>query len=154
MLRDAAVSGSAFSARAVPSLAHLVASTAGVPDGTIDTRIGAGSDYAVFLNYVGVPVVDMRFQGPYPVYHSAFDTHDWVTRVDPGFARHAELTRIWATLALRLANADLLPFDTPRYASTIGDFLAELKMRSGATLTVASAALARFDAAARDAEPE
>jgi N-acetylated-alpha-linked acidic dipeptidase len=147
---DAAVSGSDFSARAVPSLAHLVASTAGVPDGTIDTRIGAGSDYAVFLNYVGVAVVDMRFQGPYPVYHSAFDTHDWVTRVDPGFARHAELTRIWATLALRLANADLLPFDTPRYARTIGDFLAELKRRSGGTLAVASAALARFEAAASE----
>src|SRR5258705_389863 len=104
---DAAVSGATFSARAVPSLAHLVASTAAVADSSFDTRIGAGSDYTVFLNFVGVPIVDMGFEGPYSVYHSTFDTHDWVARVDPGFRRHAQLTRIWAALATLLAHADL-----------------------------------------------
>lgn len=145
---DAAVSGPAFSARAVPSLAHLVASTAGVADSAIDTRIGAGSDYTVFLNYLGVPVVDMRFQGPYPVYHSAYDTHDWVAQIDPGFRRHAELTRIWAALALRLANADLVPLDHVRYARRLADFLGEIERRWGARLELASTAVERFDAAA------
>src|SRR3989441_6990088 len=93
---DAAVSGPAFSARAIPSLARLVSTTAGVAESAIDTRIGAGSDYTVFLDFIGVPIVDMRFQGPYGVYHSAYDTHDWVARfADPGFLRHAALTRIW-----------------------------------------------------------
>jgi len=145
---DAAVSGSTFFARAVPSLAHLVASTAGVDDSAIETRIGAGSDYTAFLNFAGVPIVDMRFQGPYPVYHSAYDTHGWVTRIDPGFARHAQLTRIWATAATRLANADVLPLDHVRYAHRIAGFLAEVERRWGAPLRVASGALARFDAAA------
>ena len=145
---DAAVSGSTFFARAVPSLAHLVASTAGVADSVIDTRLGAGSDYMVFLNHLGVPIVDMRFQGTYPVYHSAYDTHDWVASVDPGFRRHAELTRIWAALTLRLANADLVPLDPLRYARRIGDFLGEIERRWGAGLELASQALARFDAAA------
>ena len=132
----------------MPSLAHLVASTAGVAEASIDTRIGAGSDYAVFLNFVGIPIVDMRFEGPYAVYHSTFDTHAWVSRVDPGFRRHAQLTRIWALLATRLANADLLPLDHVRYARRIGDFLADVERRWGTPLEVASSALARFDAAA------
>jgi N-acetylated-alpha-linked acidic dipeptidase len=145
---DAAVSGSAFSARAVPSLAHLVASTAGVADSAIDTRIGAGSDYTVFLNFLGVPIVDMRFQGPSPVYHSAYDTHEWVADADPGFTRHAELTRIWAALATRLANADLIPLDQVRYAQRIGEFLDEVQRRWGAPLDLAFQALGRLESAA------
>jgi N-acetylated-alpha-linked acidic dipeptidase len=147
---DAAVSGPDFVARAVPSLAHVVAESAGVPDSAIDTRIGAGSDYTVFLNFVGIPVVDMRFQGPYGVYHSAYDTHEWVSRfADPGFVRHAMLTRIWAVLALRLANADLLPLDAVRYASRVGDFLDEVTRRGGVRLDRVSAALKRFHDVAR-----
>jgi N-acetylated-alpha-linked acidic dipeptidase len=146
---DAAVSGSTFFARAVPSLARVVAATAGVNDSTIETRIGAGSDYTAFLDFVGVPIVDMRFQGPYGVYHSAYDTHDWVARfADPGFLRHAELARIWATLAARLANADLLPIDPVRYARRIGDFVGEIERRRGDELTGLKAALARLSAAA------
>jgi N-acetylated-alpha-linked acidic dipeptidase len=147
---DAAVSGPDFSARAVPSLAHVVAESAGVPESAIDTRIGAGSDYTVFLNFVGIPVVDLRFQGPYGVYHSTYDTHDWVSRfADPGFLHHAALTRIWAVLALRLANADLLPLDAVRYASRIGDFLDEVTARGDVRLDRVSAALKRFQAAAQ-----
>ena len=146
---DAAVSGPDFFARAVPSLAHVVAESAGVPDSAIDTRVGAGSDYAVFLNYIGVPIVDMRFQGPYGVYHSAYDTHEWVSRfADPGFRKHAALTRIWAVLALRLANADLLPLNAARYATRIGDFLNQAGA-GGVPLERASAALRSFEAAAR-----
>ena len=145
---DAAVSGATFSARAVPSLAHLVASAAGVTDSAIDTRLGAGSDYAVFLNFLGVPIVDLRFQGPYPVYHSAYDTHEWVSRIDPDFRRHADLTRIWSTIATRLANADAVPLDATGYAHRIRDFLGEIERRSHAPLTAAFDALARFDAAA------
>ena len=147
---DAAVSGPNFFARAVPSLTHLVASTAGVDDSMIDTRIGTGSDYAVFLNFIGIPIVDMRFQGPYGVYHSAYDTHDWVSRFgDPGFLRHAAMTRIWASLTLRLANADLLPMDEMSYAARVGDFLEELERGGHVRLRVASAALGRFEAASR-----
>jgi N-acetylated-alpha-linked acidic dipeptidase len=146
---DAAVSGPDFFARAVPSLARVVAESAGVPESAIDTRIGAGSDYTVFLNFVGIPVVDMRFQGPYGVYHSAYDTHEWVSRfADPGFRRHATLTRIWAVLALRLANADLLPLDAVRYAAQVGDFLDEVTGRGSVRLDRVSAALKRFHAVA------
>jgi N-acetylated-alpha-linked acidic dipeptidase len=147
---DAAVSGPDFFARAVPSLAGVVAEAASVPLSAVDTRVGAGSDYTVFLNFVGIPVVDMRFQGPYGVYHSAYDTHEWVSRfADPDFLRHAALTRIWTVLALRLANADLLPLDAVRYAAAIRESLNDAASRAGITLERASAALKSFETAAR-----
>jgi N-acetylated-alpha-linked acidic dipeptidase len=54
------------------------------------------------------------------VYHSAYDTFEWMSRFgDPGFRRHATAARIGATLALRLANADVLPYDYAEFARTI-----------------------------------
>ena len=48
--------------------------------------LGSGSDYTVFFNHIGVPSVDAIFDGPYGVYHSIYDTHEWVRRFgDPGF---------------------------------------------------------------------
>ncbi len=33
--------------------------------------LGSGSDYTVFLNHLGVPSMDLTFDGPYGVYHTA-----------------------------------------------------------------------------------
>ncbi len=91
------------------------------------TRIGSGSDHTVFINHLGVPVVDMSFNGPYGVYHSAYDSHHWVATVgDPGFKYARLMTELWGTMALRLANADLLPFDVPSYANAIDTFIGHL----------------------------
>lgn len=91
------------------------------------TRIGSGSDHTVFINHLGVPVVDMSFNGPYGVYHSAYDSHAWVARIgDPGFRYTRLMTQLWGTMALRLANATLLPFDVGTYATALGGFVARL----------------------------
>jgi N-acetylated-alpha-linked acidic dipeptidase len=77
-----------------------------------DTRIGSGSDHTVFLNFVGMPVLGLQFDGPYGVYHSAYDDFFWMNHFgDPGYRYHTLMTQLWGVLALRLANADLLPFD-------------------------------------------
>ena len=91
------------------------------------TRIGSGSDHTVFINHVGLPVVDMSFNGPYGVYHSAYDSHRWVATIgDPGFRYAHLMTQLWGTLALRLANADLLPFDVAAYAEAVTRFVGAL----------------------------
>src|SRR5262249_39497031 len=78
----------------------------------VETRIGSGSDHTVFLNHLGRPVINLGFTGDYGVYHSMYDDHYWMEHIgDPTFEYHAALTRIWGLLALRLANADALPFD-------------------------------------------
>src|SRR5262245_32795231 len=78
----------------------------------VEKTIGSGSDHTVFINYLARPTVEMTFRGPYGVYHSQFDDHFWMTRFgDPGFRYHALMAELWGSLALRLANADILPVD-------------------------------------------
>ncbi|HLQ12525.1 MAG TPA: transferrin receptor-like dimerization domain-containing protein [Steroidobacteraceae bacterium] len=94
-------------------------------------RIGSGSDHTVFLNHLGRPVINLGFVGDYGVYHSSYDDHYWMTQVgDPGFDYHVALTRIWGLTALRLANADLLPFDFEANAAALETFLLELEHNS------------------------
>jgi N-acetylated-alpha-linked acidic dipeptidase len=92
-----------------------------------DTRIGSGSDHTVFLNFVGMPVLGLQFDGPYGVYHSAYDDFFWMNHFgDPGYRYHTLMTQLWGVLALRLANADLLPFDCASYAANIRQFVSDL----------------------------
>jgi len=92
-----------------------------------DTRIGSGSDHTVFLNFVGMPVLGLGFEGPYGVYHSAYDDFFWMNHFgDPGYRYHTLMSQLWGVLALRLANADLLPFDFASYASNIRGFVNDL----------------------------
>jgi N-acetylated-alpha-linked acidic dipeptidase len=101
---------------------------ASVSDYTLaDTRIGSGSDHTVFLNFVGMPVIGLSFDGPYGVYHSVYDDFYWMNHFgDPGYRYHTAMSQLWGVLALRLANADLLPFAFGNYANNIRDFVHDL----------------------------
>ena len=93
----------------------------------VETRIGSGSDYAALLDHAGVPVVDVSFGGPYGVYHSAYDDFYWMEHFgDPGFHYHAVLAQLLGIVALRLSNADFLPYDFASYGAHIRDYLATL----------------------------
>ena len=104
--------------RRVPATAERGALPNAQGQGLVNNRLGSGSDYTVFLNFLGIPIIDISFDGPYGVYHSIYDNHQWVSRVgDPGFRYHTAMTKLWGLMALRLANADVLPFDYPAYAA-------------------------------------
>jgi N-acetylated-alpha-linked acidic dipeptidase len=97
----------------------------------VETRIGSGSDHTVFLNHLGRPVINLGFTGDYGVYHSMYDDHYWMEHIgDPAFEYHVALTRIWGIVALRLANADLLPFDFGFNAAALEQFLRELEQKN------------------------
>jgi N-acetylated-alpha-linked acidic dipeptidase len=90
--------------------------------------LGGGSDFMVFLQHNGVPSLDMIFDGPYGVYHSVYDDFDWMKRFgDPGFQYHAAMSRLWGLLALRFADADVLPLDYSVYATEVAAYLDGLK---------------------------
>jgi N-acetylated-alpha-linked acidic dipeptidase len=98
-----------------------------------DTRIGSGSDHTVFLNFLGIPVMGLEFDGPYGVYHSEYDDYYWMNHFgDPGYRYHALMTQLWGVLGLRLANAELLPYDFDFYASTIRHFVDDVNDRTHA----------------------
>jgi N-acetylated-alpha-linked acidic dipeptidase len=130
---DSAAGGPDFKAAAVPALNHLVIEAArdtlglkDSDDAIVSNRLGSGSDYTVFLNFLGVPVADMTYTGPYGVYHSLYDNHLWVQKFgDPGFLRQTAMARLWGVMALRLANADVVPLDYRATATRLREFVDE-----------------------------
>jgi N-acetylated-alpha-linked acidic dipeptidase len=119
-----------------------------VPDFELaNTRIGSGSDHTVFLNFLGIPTVGLTFVGPYGVYHSLYDDFYWMNHFgDPGYRYHSLMTQIWGTVALRLANAEILPFDFESYGQHIHQFLAELDDSSHIAAHVDLAVLQKYAA--------
>ena len=84
------------------------------------TDPGGGSDFAGFYNHLGIPIADWGFGGESGVYHSQYDDFAWMSRFgDPDFAYHATAARIGAAMVLRLANADILPYDYVEFARTM-----------------------------------
>ncbi len=89
---------------------------------------GGGSDFAGFYNHLGIPHSDWGFGGAGGVYHSHYDGTAWMERFgDPGYRRHATAARIGAGVLLRLANAEILPYDYVEFARTMGAHLRMLE---------------------------
>jgi N-acetylated-alpha-linked acidic dipeptidase len=88
---------------------------------------GGGSDFAGFYNHLGIPIAEWGFGGPGGVYHSQYDDFAWMSKFgDPTFAYHATAARIGAAMVLRLANADILPYDYVEFARTMQHYLPAL----------------------------
>ncbi len=88
---------------------------------------GGGSDFAGFYNHLGIPHADWGFGGRYGVYHSHYDSYHWMTRFgDPDFRRHTAAAQVGALMVMRMANADVLPFDYAEYARTMRRYLPAL----------------------------
>ncbi|KAG7609802.1 Peptidase M28 [Arabidopsis suecica] len=133
---DCAVSGPGFHASATPQLDELIKVAAqevrdpdnatqtiyeswiGSSDSVVIRRLGGGgSDYASFVQHVGVPGVDMSFGRGYPVYHSMYDDFTWMEKFgDPMFQRHVAMASVLGLVALRLADEEIIPFNYTSYA--------------------------------------
>jgi len=88
---------------------------------------GGGSDFAGFYNHLGIPIADWGFGGPQGVYHSAYDSYHWMSKFgDPNFEFHATNARIVAAALLRIANAEILPYDYVEYARTMRRFTSQV----------------------------
>jgi N-acetylated-alpha-linked acidic dipeptidase len=105
-----------------------------VPDSElVDTKIGSGSDHTVFLNHLGIPTVGLGFDGPYGVYHSMYDNHYWMTHFgDPGFKYHTVISKYWGAMGLRLANAEVFPFDFQAFGRELRSWVDEVAKKPGA----------------------
>jgi N-acetylated-alpha-linked acidic dipeptidase len=85
---------------------------------------GGGSDFAPFYNHLGIPIAEWGFGGNGGVYHSQYDDFNWMSKFgDPGFEYHAAAGRVAAGMVLRLANADVLPYDYAEFARTMRRYL-------------------------------
>ena len=97
------------------------------------SALGAGSDFSPFLDYAGIPSMDVSFTGDYGVYHSRYDDFYWMQHFgDPGFVYEPALARVIGVMALRLAEADILPLDYGTYASEIARAEDDISSRAAA----------------------
>lgn len=91
--------------------------------------LGSGSDFSSFLQHVGVPSLDIGYGGEDNggEYHSIYDSYDnYVRFKDPGFYYGVSLSQTTGRMVLRMADADLLPFDFRTLYTTISGYTKEL----------------------------
>ncbi len=148
---DSAVSGANFAASAAPSLKlPIIEATMAVgypqQDQTVyghwlgrsqdaeETEepplgnLGGGSDHVGFYTHAGVPSGSLGMSGAGGVYHSNYDNFAWYERFgDSEFVYGPALARVEAVLALRLANADILPYDLRRYGTDLEQHAIDLE---------------------------
>ena len=147
--QDAVASGPSFGASGAGALKSLLRETmAEVPDPFGDHTtlyqhwrdqtpdqaeasvgdLGGGSDFAGFYNLLGIPAANLGFGGSGGVYHSAYDSYTWMRRFgDPEYRAHQGAARSAGTLAARLSNADVLPYDHAGLALQILELVAALQ---------------------------
>ena len=99
-----------------------------------DLRIGAlgsGTDYTVFADHLGIPSVNLGYGGEDQdgsQYHSIYDDFYWYTHFeDTDFAYGRALAQTAGTLVIRLADADVLPYQYVNFADTIQKYIGEVK---------------------------
>lgn len=104
--------------------------------------LGSGSDFSSFLQHFGITTLDIAFGGEDGggEYHSIFDSYDDYRRFkDPTFEYGVALSKTAGHAVLRMADAELLPFDFRHLYTTIDKFSTEVteladKMRENTAL--------------------
>lgn len=93
--------------------------------------LGSGSDYSPFLDHLGIASLDLSYGGEdnsAGVYHSIYDDFYWYTHFsDTDFAYGRTLAQTAGTLVMRLADADILPFDFSPLSDTVHQYSDEVK---------------------------
>ena len=92
--------------------------------------LGSGSDYTAFIDHIGVASLNIGYggEGDGGIYHSAYDDFYWYTHFsDTDFVYGRALSQTAGTVLMRLADADLLPFEFTDLADTIHLYQKQLK---------------------------
>ncbi|MDP2039565.1 MAG: M28 family peptidase [Algoriphagus sp.] len=133
---DAGVSGRNFGASAAPTLKKLIIDASKevmYPDSTKTVfeiwagknpepgigNLGGGSDHIAFYMHVGIPSLSGGSGGP-TAYHSNYDNFHYYSKFsDPSFKMGGVVAQLFGLVAIRQANAAVIPYDVPRYAKDL-----------------------------------
>jgi len=91
--------------------------------------LGSGSDYTPFIQHAGIASLNLGFGGENSggEYHTIYDTYAHYKRFkDPDMAYGVTLAKTAGRIVLRLANADVLPFEFKQWHSTVANYLEEI----------------------------
>lgn len=133
---DGGVSGKSFGASAAPTLKRLIMDAAKEVDYPYSDKtvfeqwagdkeepgignLGGGSDHIAFYMHAGVPSLSGGAGGT-TVYHSNYDDFYYYSKfVDPEFKMGPTIEKLVGIMSLRLANAEVIPYDVQRYATDL-----------------------------------
>lgn len=99
------------------------------PDLRLD-MLGGGSDHAPFINFAGVASLGIGFGGEDGggIYHSIYDDFYWYTHFsDTNFVYGRALAQAGGTSIMRMADADLLPWQFADFADDVKMYVTEVK---------------------------
>jgi N-acetylated-alpha-linked acidic dipeptidase len=92
--------------------------------------LGGGSDHAPFINFAGVASLGIGFGGEDGggIYHSIYDDFYWYTHFsDKDFVYGRALAQAGSTSVVRMADADLLPFQFSDFADDVKMYVREVE---------------------------
>ncbi|HOO09069.1 MAG TPA: transferrin receptor-like dimerization domain-containing protein, partial [Cyclobacteriaceae bacterium] len=119
--RKSAMAANASSAKAKKEIINSPSMTIGA--------LGSGSDYSPFIQHLGIPALNIGFGGEDDggEYHSIYDSYDLYKRFkDPTFEYGVALAKTAGRITLRLANANVLPFDFMGFYKTVNGYVSEV----------------------------
>src|SRR5262244_2317213 len=92
--------------------------------------LGSGSDYTVFVDHLAIASLNLGYGGEDAsgIYHSIYDDFYWYTHFsDTDFSYGRTLAQTVGTAVMRLADAEILPFEFTDFADTIHQYVDELQ---------------------------
>jgi len=95
--------------------------------------LGSGSDYSAFLDHVGIASIDLGLNGSGGdgSYHSTYDNPTWFKKyIDPNFSHSVLASQMTGVALLRLADAEVLPFDYESYGQQIVEYIDEIQQQA------------------------
>jgi N-acetylated-alpha-linked acidic dipeptidase len=96
--------------------------------------LGSGSDFSVFVDYLGIASLNVGYGGEDEAgqYHSIYDDFYWYTHFeDTDLTYGRTLAQTVGTMVMRMADADVLPFQFSNFAETIHGYVVEVKELAG-----------------------
>jgi N-acetylated-alpha-linked acidic dipeptidase len=84
--------------------------------------LGSGTDFTGFIDHLGIATLDLGYGGEdeQGIYHSIYDDFYWYTHFsDTDFVYGRALAQTVGTSVMRLADAEVLPFDFVNFADTV-----------------------------------
>jgi N-acetylated-alpha-linked acidic dipeptidase len=96
--------------------------------------LGGGSDHAPFINFAGIASLGIEYAGEDHggIYHSIYDDFYWYTHFsDYDFVYGRALSQTGGTAMMRMADADLLPFQFTNFADDVKMYVREVEKFAG-----------------------
>jgi len=96
------------------------------------SALGSGSDYTAFLDHLGIASLNIGYGGEDDggIYHSVYDDFNWYTHFsDTDFSYGRALAETIGLAVLRLADADILPFDFSDFTDTVQRYVDEIRFQ-------------------------